>query len=353
MGTPRKKIIKNAKQRAAPVSKEKFHCICCGDEYDSEVFYNSNSIQFKALGKIPYCPICLEEIYTNYKNEFIKMGYKFPEKKAVQRFCMAFDLYYTDKMYDSTVKCYLQSQQKSKNELRFIMFYFQQLKLVQYKNKNYTSTINNQYKDYKDSIGFNIFENNEEDDKTVKDEKINKATKFFGDGFNDTDYIFLQDQYDDWTTRHECQTKSQEEMFKQICFTQLNIWKSERAGHDTKDLQATFLKQLEAAKLQPKQNKSETLSEAQTFGTLIDKWENTRPIPEVDPELQDVDSIGLLIDVFFRGHLAKFMNLKNGLSKLYDKYIKRYTVEKVEDTEEEDTEAIFDTIFGNQIDSDE
>lgn len=344
---------KTISRSTTSASKNRFRCICCGNEYESEIFYTSNSLQFKALGKIPYCQICLGEIYAGYKNEFIKMGYKNPEKKAVQRFCMAFDLYYTDNMYDSAVKYYLQKQKDSKNELNFITFYFQQVKLIQYKNKNYTSTINNQYKEYKDALSFNMFENNEDDDKNAKNETIKKAKRFFGEGFNDTDYIFLQEQYDDWTTRHECQTKSQEEMFKQICFTQLNIWKSERAGFDTKDLQATFLKQLEAAKLQPKQNKSETLSEAQTFGTLINKYENTRPIPDVDPELQDVDSIGLLVDVFFRGHLARFMGLKNGLSKFYEKYIKRYTVEKAEDTEEEDTEAVFDAIFGSQLDTEE
>lgn len=59
-------------------------------------------------------------------------------------------------------------------------------------------------------------------------------------------------------------------MFKQICFTQLNLLKAQRLGEDTKDINATYLKQLEAAKLQPKQNKGEAVSENQTFGTLIE-----------------------------------------------------------------------------------
>ena len=45
------------------------------------------------------------------------------------------------------------------------------------------------------------------------------------------------------------------------------------------------------------------------FGTLIDKWENTRPIPEIDEELKDVDNIGVYLDVFFKGHLAKMMGM--------------------------------------------
>ena len=88
------------------------------------------------------------------------------------------------------------------------------------------------------------------------------------------------------------------------------------------------------------------LADNQTFGTLIDKWENTRPIPKIDPELEDVDKIGLYLDVFFKGHLAKMMGMKNGLSRLYDKFIKKYTVTKPEYEDEDDSEALFDAIFG-------
>lgn len=324
----------------------KLQCLCCGKEYDSESFYISNSIQFKAIKKLPYCIDCLDNIYNDYKNEYIKLEYDNPEKKAVQRVCMAFDLYYSDKIYDSAVRYYSKKSHQSKNSLNFISFYFQQLKLAQYKNKNYNSTVANQHQEAKEIECLSMVDDNNND---IKNELITKAKKFFGSGFDDNDYLFLQEQYEDWTTRHECQTKSQEEMFKQICFTQLELLKATRAKMDTKDLQATFLKQLEASKLQPKQNKNNTLSESQTFGTLIDKLENTRPVADIDEDLQDVDNIGLLLDVFFRGHLAKFMGLKNGLSKIYDKYMKKYTVEKPEYQDEEDTEALFDSIFGSQV----
>ena len=81
---------------------------------------------------------------------------------------------------------------------------------------------------------------------------------------------------------------------------------------------------------------------------MIDKWENTRPLPEIDEELKDVDRIGWYIDIFFRGHLSKMMGLKNGLSNLYAKFMKKYTVEKPEYSDEENSEVLFDAIFGNQ-----
>ena len=37
---------------------------------------------------------------------------------------------------------------------------------------------------------------------------------------------FLKREYDDWTARHECKTKTQEEIFKDICFNRLQNWKA-------------------------------------------------------------------------------------------------------------------------------
>lgn len=41
------------------------------------------------------------------------------------------------------------------------------------------------------------------------------------------------------------------------------------------------------------------------------------------------------------------MGLKNGLSNLYNKFMKKYTVEKPEYKDDENNEALFDAIFGN------
>lgn len=223
--------------------------------------------------------------------------------------------------------------------------YMKAFNLIQFKNKTFDKTL-----EYEAELAEDVIETFDE----ARESKVNKKTvKFFGTGFSEDDYSFLQEQYNDWTTRHECKTKAQEEVFKQICFTQLELLKATRTKQDTKDLTATFQKLLETAKLQPKQNHSDTLSDTQTFGTLIDKWENTRPLPDIDEELKDVDKIGLYIDVFFRGHLSKMMGIKNAFSNLYTKYIKKYTVNKPEYDTDDNSEVIFDAIFGGHSNSDE
>ena len=90
------------------------------------------------------------------------------------------------------------------------------------------------------------------------------------------------------------------------------------------------------------------MSNAQTLGTLIQKYEETRPLPEIDPELQDVDKIGLYIDAFYRGHACKMLGLKNRFSNIYERIMSKYTVKPPEYDEEDESETIFEKVFGTK-----
>lgn len=344
------KTTKTTKTNSASdtIINDRIVCLYCGKPRKDSEFYGSESILYRAIGKIPYCKNCLNKIYKLYIKEYTEAGYSNPEQMAVERICMASDIYYDDKLFESAL-----NQSRTIEDSSAIIFYFKTARLYQYRKKDYNATIRDRRMGIKNSIPIITkepeqieIEQNVINDNSENKSKIDKAIKFFGNGFSDEDYLFLQEQYEDWTTRHECETKSQEEVFKQICFTQLELLKATRLKQDTKNLNDTFLKQLEAAKLQPKQNKGDTTSDAQTFGTLIDKWENTRPLPEMDDEFKDVDKIGKYIDVFFKGHTCKMLNVKNAFSNLYSSEMKKYTVEKPEYNDEEDSEALFDNIFG-------
>ena len=318
------------------------HCMCCNIELNSKEFYDSDSKLHHSIGKIPYCKECLDKLYQGYLEKYKNTGYANPDRKAIERICMIFDVYYSDKIFDSAVKV-----SEKMTDTPFVLLYFKQVKLYQYRTKNYDTTIHEKYKAAKDKESvFSIYN----DDDSHKDKEIELGMKLFGSGFSDEDYVYLYEEYSDWTTRHECQTKSQEEMFKQICLTQLQLVKAARTGADTKDLNATLLKQLDAGKLQPKQNSGDAVSDAQTFGTLIDKWENTRPIPETDEELKDVDGIRKYTDVFFKGGLAKSLGLNIDYSEEYDEYMSSFTVSKPEYDEDECVNgALHEAIFGRDI----
>ena len=328
----------------AKQAKTKFTCFYCGNEYVETNFYNSNSEFYSSIGRIPYCKQCIEKFYYQHCEKYTNEGCVTPERKAVQRLCMALDVYYKDEVFDAAVN----NAKKREVNISPMFAYMRMIQLIQYnrQKETYENTISEAEHENR---AMNIISNSF-NEITVDENTVN----FFGKGFDDEDYKFLKKEYDDWTARHECNTKAQEEVFKRICFKQLEILKATRRGEDTKNLDATFQNYLDTAKLQPKQNAGDTTADNQTFGTLIDKWENERPLPEIDEELKDVDKIGAYIDIFYRGHLSKMMGLKNGLSNLYTKFIKKYTVSKPEYNDEENSEVLFDTIFGNaSLDSNE
>lgn len=326
-------IVENKDKRT---KKKKYTCFYCNNEFVETNFYKSFGNFFDNIGKIPYCKQCIEKFYQYYFDKYTNEGCLTPEENAIKRVCMAMDIYYTRANFDSAMKKIKQDD----INISPMGQYMRTISFNQYKNKSYDNTISD---DEKKKLAESLMDMSDTSNRKVDEDTIN----FFGAGFSDEDYIFLKEQYDDWITRHECQTKAQEEVFKRICFKQLEILKATRLGEDTKNLDDTFQKLLDTAKLQPKQNSGDAMSDAQTFGTLIDKWETTRPLPEIDEELRDVDKIAWYMDVFFRGHLSKMMGLKNGLSNLYNKFIKKYTVEKPEYNNDDNNEAIFDAVFGN------
>ncbi len=319
----------------AKTTKSKITCFYCGKEYVDTNFYNSNSEFYSNIGKIPHCKQCIEKFYQQYFEKYTNEGCLTPERKAVQRLCMVFDIYYNEDAYNSAIN----SATKREMNISPMSAYMKMIQLQQHKNKSYENTISEAEQE-----NFAMASISDLSGEITVD---NKTIEFFGSGFTDEDYKFLQKEYDDWTARHECNTKAQEEVIKDICFNRLQNLKALRRGEDTKDITASFQKMLDAGKLQPKQNAGDATADNQSFGTLIDKWENERPLPEIDEELKDVDKIGAYIDIFFRGHLSKMMGLKNGLSNLYNKFIKKYTVEKPEYSDEENSEVLFDAIFGN------
>lgn len=323
----------------ARTNKSKCTCFYCGKEYVETNYYKSNSEFYKNIGKVPYCKQCVEKFYQHYYEKYTNEGCLTPEKKAVKRLCMVFDIYYKEDAYNAAID----SAKKREMNITPMGAYMKMIQLSQYKGKSYDNTISDEDKEnFVANIPTNVSDSRNVDKATIQ---------FFGAGFPDGDYEFLKREYADWTARHECKTKAQEEVFKDICFNRLQNLKALQKGEDTKDITASFQKMLDSGKLQPKQNAGDTTADNQTFGTLIDKWENERPLPEIDEELRDVDKIGYYVDTFFRGHTCKMLNVKNALSNLYSSMMKKFTVNKPEynlDEDDYDSEINFDTIFGDQ-----
>ena len=46
--------------------------------------------------------------------------------------------------------------------------------------------------------------------------------------------MFLENEYQDWITRYECNTKAQETIFERLAFKKWEINKATKAGQNTK-----------------------------------------------------------------------------------------------------------------------
>ena len=204
---------------------------------------------------------------------------------------------------------------------------------------------------FRDSV-FDVddLENNSEENVKIVQKTLKAAKKRFGNNYNNDSLMFLENEYEDWTSRYECETKAQEEVFESLAILKLSKREALKAGKSTKEIDKSYQDWLDTGNLKPKQNTLETLSDAQTLGTLLQKYEETRPLPEIDPELSDVDKIGTYIDAFYRGHACKMLGLKNRFSRIYEKVMSKYAVKPPVYDEENDSEVLFDKIFGTKED---
>jgi hypothetical protein len=61
----------------------------------------------------------------------------------------------------------------------------------------------------------------------------------------------------------------------------------------------------------------------------------------------------MLVDGFFRGHLAKMMGLKNAWSQVYDQVLRKYSVEVSSDVEDEEDEDVLNRMFSAELQKEE
>lgn len=308
-------------------------CPKCGDilKADTGFYVDKRYVS----NRYPICKSCIRNMVEQKK----KKGDEPNEtKESVQYVLRMMDKVYDDKFYEDCVKGAKDAVREKNRQSPFATYITAVSALIQYKDKT-----------WKDS-NFGIDGESTSDIETkIVQKTLKNSIKRFGYGYSDEEYMFLENEYQDWVGRYECNTKAQEEVFENLSLIKLLKKKAIREGKPTKDLDKQQQDWLDTGSLKPRQNINNNVAESQCFGSLIQKYEETRPLPDIDPELEDVDKIGLYVDVFFRGHTNKMLGLKNKFTHIYEKYIKRYTVNKPQYDEDLDSEDIFEKVFGANI----
>ena len=305
-------------------------CHMCGDFLAADTFYSDDRF---ATGKFCICKKCVMKMVEQRKSDRSEPN---ETKESVQKVLQLMDLPYIDSFYEDCIKgAYDEAKEKNRNS-PFATYNTAIRSLPQYRGLK-----------WKDSDFGDLYNPEDSAEETKKNEKIiKKGRKRFGN-YSNEDLLFLENEYEDWITRYECNTKAQESIFERLSFKKWEINKATKQGQPTKDLDKTYQELLQTANITPRQTGMDTFADAQTMGTLLQKWEETRPCPEIDEELQDVDKIGLYIDAFYRGHAAKMLGIKNAFTHIYEKVMSKFTVKSPTYEDDEDSETMFDKIFGS------
>lgn len=307
-----------------------FKCCCCGHIYEQQAgnFPVAQSDWFTGNGHyLPICRSCLQKQYDHFIEEYPN------DSDALRRVCTMWDIYYSEDLINIA--------EKRNANVPFMNSYMSRTNMAQYHGKTYDDTVNAEGHAIVESI----------DDVAESDTKVTKKmVKFWGTGYEEADYLALNNEYNDWTSRHECKTKAQETLFKGIAMAQLTVNKAYQSGDvkKIKDASDTLQSLMGSANIKPNQTNDNALAESNTFGTFIKMVENTKPICEPAKEWQDVDKIGHYIRSWVLGPISHLFHLKNYYQDEYEDELSLYTVKKPEydDQDDAENESIRQKVFG-------
>jgi hypothetical protein len=274
----------------------------------------------------------MNELYYEYKRKLDD------EHEAIRRVCMKWDIY-----YDKSI--FLSCKNSSTNQ-KIVGDYLRNLNLSKkYGCATYDDTLARD-RDTPNNPSIQSLEDLKEVEVTEK--PTQKMVKTWGFGFQLEDYVYLSEQFDDWKARVVIDSKSRETLIRDLCVIKLHQQKAISSSDiDTYNkLQKTYQDTLSSANLKPIQVDANDKASEKPMGVMIEMFENDRPIPQPNPEWEDVDGILKLVTVYFIGHLCKMLGLKNKYSKMYEDEMQAYRVEMPE-LEDSDDEDVFDYLINN------
>lgn len=319
-------------------NNEAIVCSRCGATFRGKKnnFYICHSSMYKGSGFLPWCTRCVEAVYNKY------LAQCQDARIAVRQTCRKLDIYWSDGIFD-----YVMSRNKSRTVMAA---YISRANSGSYSGNSYDDTLGAEgtlwyfpsLTGETETSSTNSASDKEEEE-TIPEEVI----AFWGSGYSPSMYAELEQRRNYYISKLPAGTEidiGSEALIRQICNLEVSIARDSAAGKSIdKSVNAlnTLLGSLNIKPAQQKENSSDA-DEKRPFGLWIKEWEEGKPIPEVDPELADVDGVSAYVDTWMRGHLAKMLGLKGAYSKLYDETIDRMRIEHPEYDDEDDEDFLAD-----------
>ena len=331
-------------------NKVKFICCRCGLAYSRAKGYFpvSHSPMYRGTGYLPICNNCVEDMYDAYLKE---LG---SDKEALRRMCMKLDLYWNESIYKMV--------EKTTSITSRVRSYITKTNIIRYIDKTFDDTLREE-----SLLGFSPKEDEEakipvedtpveiqlsEEECVIEQDVID----FWGPGYTPKMYMELQQRFNYWKNKFPNDAEMDigtEAILRQICSLEIEINKDRAAGKSIDRNINVLNTLLGSAQLKPAQKVDTDAVDGSTpMGVWIKRWENERPIPDPDPELEDVDGIVRYISIWFLGHLCKMLGIRNTYCKLYEDELSKMRIARPE-FEDDDDETLFNNIFESDMDGDE
>lgn len=235
-------------------------CTRCGTA-DKKLFYISKSIYFSSTGKLPLCKACMVKTLDE---KTMLLGSR---ELALDDLARMLDI--------KLIKSTYESVKTEEDTSIFISKYFRNIALKSAKDDTYS---------YYDS-DFDITENtnisndySEEDEEEYQELNRRQLAMDWGNGFSDSDYIFLEKRYSKLSTMANIEYESDVVIIRQICLEELNLRKVREKGGTTKDALRTIQELMSTASIRPTDIKAANAGALSSYyGKWIDQIEETEP----------------------------------------------------------------------------
>jgi len=327
------------------VNTDRAICNKCGTAFGRRKgnFPVSYAQTHKGTGYTPICKTCIDTMYNTYLSQCKNA------KDAVRQMCRKLDLYWNESVYNSVEK---------KNTTRSMMTqYIARISSITYAGKSYDDTLAGEGTlwsfgkiETAPVVDIETADDNPKTDTSENEYDIpEEVIAFWGPGNTPAMYAELEQRRKYWMSKlpegYELDIGT-EALIRQICSTEIDINRDRAAGRSVDKNVKVLEGLLGSANLKPGQKKQDEMDSTLSstpLGVWLYRYENKRPLPEIDDDLKDVN--GLRRYVFtWMGHLCKMLGLKNAYSRMYEDEIARLRVDKPE-YDGDDDESFFEEIM--------
>ena len=141
---------------------------------------------------------------------------------------------------------------------------------------------------------------------------------------NKEDLDFLENEYHEWATSYEIDSKAMVDSVKQLCLIELDIRKARKKSDVLALDKLLRIKSqiLGDANLKPVQETGNAANEQVSIGMLIKKFEQEEPIPE-DTEPDWIDEM----KIWIVGQLARMEGLQSDVTDDFNKELNTYGID--------------------------